>query len=75
MDLAGLSVEECELLRRNTTGRFVDGEDTTPLTFLLPFPEVAALFSGLTLGRSGEGGCTTTRALDNSGSPESLSDS
>ena len=58
-DLIRLSVEDCELLRRNTTGRFVDGTGTTGRVFLLPFPE-EGFFSGLEAGRSGEGGCTTT---------------
>jgi hypothetical protein len=56
-DLAGLSIEECELLRRNTTGRFAgEGEETNPLPFLLPVPELAALFSAMGVWASGEGG-------------------
>jgi hypothetical protein len=58
-DLAGLSVEDGEILRRNTTGLLTDGEETIALDFLPPFP-VDDFFSGLELGRSGEGGCTTT---------------
>lgn len=58
-DLEWLSVEECELLRRNTTGRLPDGAGTTARVF---FPPLAAadFFSGLELGPSGDGGCTTT---------------
>ena len=58
-DLVRLSAEDCELLRRNTTGRFADGAGTTARVFLLPFPEEDFL-SGFGAGRSGEGGCTTT---------------
>jgi hypothetical protein len=56
-DMAGLS-EECELLRRKTTGLFVDGAEAMFLAFLTPFPD--GFFSGLGFGWSGEGGCTTT---------------
>lgn len=58
-DLEGLSVDDGELLRRNTTGRLAEGAGTAALDFLPPFPE-DNFFSGLVVGRSGEGGCTTT---------------
>lgn len=58
-DMDGLSVDDGELLCRNITGLLADAAGTAALDFLAPFP-AGNFFSGLALGWSGEGGCTTT---------------